>query len=408
MNNSSSFGLCSVLVILMGLMGCSPVGFTSGTARQSEPFPDTDEATEGEEDGSDTPENGSDTPEEGSDEPEEGSDEPEEGSDEPEEGSDEPEEGSDEPQDDAEIVSIDLPTVLSCGATYWASIEVRNIGQATWTRADGYKLGTVDDADPLYGPDTRVWLDEADSIAPGQTHTFEFELVAPGSGAVYTTDWQMVHEAVAWFGEATSESVDVSCSSASWCDPLTSSSTTSGFADKTAHGGSFSAAGWQTTSGQDQLLLQLASPLAGSGSLSIDMTNFDPPSQYTGTKHQIINMYTSDDGSQGVFQSDEAWWNIRTGTNYGTGFKILAAPNGGNSREEARLIENATWNPSQTYTFTVSWDANDLDVFLDGVHLQSLGFHGRARPLEHIFIGKDNVYNGQVGPIYSNLCVSNT
>ena len=285
---------------------------------------------------------------------------------------------------------------------------MRNTGQSTWTRAAGYKLGTVDDEDPFYGPDTRVWLDESDSVAPGQTHTFEFELVAPGSGAVYTTDWQMVHEAVTWFGEATSQSVDVSCSAASWCDPLTSSSANSGFTAKTAHGGSFSAAGWQTTSGQDQLLLQLASPLAGSGSLSIDVTNFDPSSQYTGTKHQIINMYTSDDGSQGVFQSDEAWWNIRTGTNYGTGFKILAAPNGGNSREEARLIENATWNPSQTYTFTVSWDANDLDVFLDGVHLQSLGFHGRARPLEHIFIGKDNVYSGQVGPIYSNLCVSNT
>jgi len=52
---------------------------------------------------------------------------------------------------------------------------------------------------------------------------------------------------------------------------------------------------------------------------------------YSSEKHQIINMYTSDDGSQGVFDTDEAWWNLRTGTNYGTGLNLLAAPNGGDS-----------------------------------------------------------------------------
>jgi hypothetical protein len=412
------FGL---VLLILGALGCSPLGLTSSTGTQGhQPIDDEEQGSEEQGSEEQSSEEDEDDLNEGNEESEDESDAPDDESDapddEPDAPDDEPDAPDDEPedsgsgavaQDAAELVSVDLPTELTCATTYSASIEMRNTGLATWTRAGGYKLGTVDDSDPFYN-DTRVWLDEGDSVAPGQTHTFEFELSAPNSATVYTTDWQMVHEAVAWFGDTTSESIDVTCSATTWCDPLTGSSATSGFADKTVNGGNFSAAGWQTTSSQDQLLLQLDVPLGSTGSLSIDVSNFDPTTQYTGTKHQIINMYTTDDGSQGVFQSDEAWWNIRTGSNYGTGFKILAAPNGGDSREEARLIENASWNPNQTYTFTVSWDAQSLDVYVDGAHLENLGFHGRVRPLEYIFIGKDNVYDGQVGPIYSNLCVSNT
>ena len=136
------------------------------------------------------------------------------------------------------------------------------------------------------------------------------------------------------------------------------------------------------------------------------MTNFDPVTQYTSDKHQIINMYTSNDGSQAVFDTDEAWWNIRTGTNYYTGFKFLASPRGGDEREEVRLIESATWNPADLHTFRVEWDSADVHVYLDGVYLDTLAFDGRIEPLQTIFVGKDNVYLGQVGPIYSNLRVT--
>ncbi len=58
----------------------------------------------------------------------------------------------------------------------------------------------------------RVWLDEADAVGPGQEHSFVLPLVAPEdwSGAT-TTDWQMVHEGVRWFGEETAALIDVSC-----------------------------------------------------------------------------------------------------------------------------------------------------------------------------------------------------
>jgi len=113
----------------------------------------------------------------------------------------------------------------------------------------------------------------------------------------------------------------VECAVQTYSDPLTDATLQPGFDDKNVNGGSFSAAGWQTTSGNDQLRLTLTSPVHGDGMFEIDVTNFDPVTQYSGDKHQIINMYTSTDGSQAVFNTDEAWWNIRTGTNYYTGFQ---------------------------------------------------------------------------------------
>ncbi len=307
------------------------------------------------------------------------------------------------PEDDATLVAAALPTALDCGASFSASVELLNTGTATWTRAAGYKLGTVDDEDPFWGDDPRVWLPEEGSVAPGESHVFTFELIALPAPDTYVTDWQMVHEGVTWFGEQASSSVVVTCSIQTYVEPLTDASPAAGFASMDVDGGSFSAAGWQTTSDDDQLVIALDAPIWGDATFEIDVTNFDPTSQYASAKHQIINMYTSDNGSQDVFSSTEAWWNIRTGNNYGTGIKVLAAPNGGGSRTEDRFIEDAAWNPSDVHTYTVEWDATQLHVYLDGDWLWSTDFSGRVEPLQYIFLGKDNVYVGQVGPIYSNL-----
>jgi hypothetical protein len=309
-------------------------------------------------------------------------------------------------QDDAQLVAVDLPTEMACDATYPASVEMRNTGLATWDYQDGYKLGAVNDEDSLYGPDVRVWIPEGVSVAPGETFVFEFDLTAPQATSDYLTDWQMVHEGVQWFGETTQETVSVSCGTLTYCDPLTDSVLQAGFSDKSVSGGRFTAAGWQTTGDNDQLLLAMNSPMSGDGVLEVEVSNFDPQSQYTGTKHQIINMYTSDNGSQDVFDTTEAWYNIRTGTNYGTGLKFLAAPNGGDSREEARLIESASWDPNDVHTLRVEWDATDVRLYLNGSELVSLGFAARVQPLQHIFLGTDNVYSAQIGPVYSNLCIT--
>jgi hypothetical protein len=309
-------------------------------------------------------------------------------------------------EDASEVVSAIFPTEIPCGTTAVASVEMRNTGTATWTEAEGYRLGTVDDEDPLHPHAGRLVLPDDVSVAPGETYLFTIELTAPVEEGDFLTDWQMVHELVCWFGEVASETVSVPCPVQTFTDPLTDASVQTGFDDKVVTGGSFSAAGWQTTGSSDRLRLRLTSPIHGDGSLEVDVSNFDPVTQYANDKHQIINMYTTELATQGVFSTDEAWWNIRTGTNYSTGFKFLAAPNGGDSREEVRLIESATWDPADVHTFRVEWDAVEIHVYLDGAHLDTLAFDGRVQPLQYVFVGKDNVYLGQVGPIYSNLRVT--
>jgi hypothetical protein len=153
-------------------------------------------------------------------------------------------------------------------------------------------------------------------------------------------------------------------------------------------------------------MIALDTPIFGSGSLELDVTNFDPATQYSGPKHQVLNLYTSDNGSQDVFGTDEAWWNLRTGTNYGSGVKFLASPLGGGNRDEARILDGTTWFPGDLHTWTITWDSTDISILLDGSVLVTLPFAGRVQPMQYIFIGKDNVYAGQAGPIYSNLRVT--
>jgi hypothetical protein len=111
----------------------------------------------------------------------------------------------------AEVASADLPTALDCGASYPARVTMKNIGTASWTRAAGYKLGMVDDSDPFFGADTRVWLDENATVLPGATHEFKFLLTAPGQAGDLVTDWRMVQEGVEWFGAIAKSPVKVAC-----------------------------------------------------------------------------------------------------------------------------------------------------------------------------------------------------
>lgn len=120
------------------------------------------------------------------------------------------------PVDDAEIVRSTLPSTLACGESTTATVTVRNVGTAVWTRASGFKLGAVDDSDPFVGPDPRVWLGDGDSVPPGATWTFTLDMTAPDEAGSYITDWRMVHEAVRWFGQVEAAMVEVECSAQAW------------------------------------------------------------------------------------------------------------------------------------------------------------------------------------------------
>lgn len=156
----------------------------------------------------DGPEDSEDAPEDSQDQ--DGSDDSEAPT-EPADG-DEPEEEEGRPEGDAAVlVSATLPTAMACGDVSPARVTMRNVGTTTWSRDSAYKLGMVDDEDPFYSADTRVWLPEGIEVPPGNTWTFTFEMSAPGADGVYISDWQMVREYVGWFGDVVDTEVNVAC-----------------------------------------------------------------------------------------------------------------------------------------------------------------------------------------------------
>lgn len=122
--------------------------------------------------------------------------------------------------DDAVMVSVSFPGAIACGESATATVLMRNSGTTTWTPEGGYKLGAVGDEDPLVVGDVRVWLDEGVAVAPGQEHEFSVPLVAPGAAGDHLSDWQMVREGVAWFGQQASGQVQVTCEEIEYPLPL--------------------------------------------------------------------------------------------------------------------------------------------------------------------------------------------
>ncbi len=103
---------------------------------------------------------------------------------------------------DATFVSQDVPRQLAAGEARRVSVTMRNTGSATWTRAGLYRLGSQNPQDNGTWGIGRVELG-ADAVAPGQSTTFSFDIVAPVAPRVYDFQWRMVQENVEWFGAFT-------------------------------------------------------------------------------------------------------------------------------------------------------------------------------------------------------------
>jgi hypothetical protein len=100
------------------------------------------------------------------------------------------------------FVSQSVPTVMDVGLSYNVAITMKNNCSATWT-PDRYKLGSENPQDNWTWGFNRVYLPSDVSIAPGDTHTFNFTVTAPQTPGFYNFQWRMVEEGVQWFGEFT-------------------------------------------------------------------------------------------------------------------------------------------------------------------------------------------------------------
>jgi RHS repeat-associated protein len=84
------------------------------------------------------------------------------------------------------------------GQAYNATVKMKNSGTTTWTAAANYRLGSANPLGNSRWGRTRVTLPA--STAPGATATFNFSVTAPTTPGDYSFQWQMVEEAVEWFG----------------------------------------------------------------------------------------------------------------------------------------------------------------------------------------------------------------
>ncbi|HEX7314762.1 MAG TPA: hypothetical protein VF297_12625 [Pyrinomonadaceae bacterium] len=103
----------------------------------------------------------------------------------------------------AAFVAQTVPAQMTAGLIYNVSVTMKNTGSTTWTRAGEYKLGAQNPQDTSRWGTTRVELTPADSIAPGATKRFDFQVRAPATTGTQPFQWRMLREFVEWFGDFT-------------------------------------------------------------------------------------------------------------------------------------------------------------------------------------------------------------
>ncbi|KRD74977.1 hypothetical protein ASE43_17475 [Lysobacter sp. Root983] len=103
----------------------------------------------------------------------------------------------------AQYVAQSFPGSIAPGQAMSVSVQMRNTGNAPWTDADVYRLGSQAPADNTEWGLHRVAV--AGSVAPGEVATFNFTIVGPQSdtGQTRYVQWRMVRDGVTWFGDQT-------------------------------------------------------------------------------------------------------------------------------------------------------------------------------------------------------------
>jgi hypothetical protein len=101
----------------------------------------------------------------------------------------------------AQYVSQSVPGTMVNGQGYGVSVTMLNTGSNTWTQSAGYQLISLNPQDSMRWGLSRVSL--PNSVAPGDSVTFNFTVVAPGYGGWSAFQWQMFKEGTGAFGEQT-------------------------------------------------------------------------------------------------------------------------------------------------------------------------------------------------------------
>jgi hypothetical protein len=182
-------------------------------------------------------------------------------------------------------------------------------------------------------------------------------------------------------------------------------------------GGQFvNGGGWQVTGVNDMIVYDLGRYVE-SGICEVRVRNFSPSAQNTYDRHHFLSMFRNPWGNHHPVENQETVWDLHAGFNYDPGVKMLSWTYVANEIE-TRVLDS--WNLSQTYQIKVIWNDNQLQYFRDGV-LYATHTHTDAMQLRYLYIGRDltvsadlvtnfqnNQYPAVIGPIYSNIVVTET
>ena len=106
--------------------------------------------------------------------------------------------------DAARVLAAAIPESVSPGVPAPVRVTMRNTGRSSWTREAGHALAPLADAAVL--APGRVGLPSGRPVAPGETVTFSFSLVAPREGE-FLAEWRLATEEGTRFGPTLSRTV---------------------------------------------------------------------------------------------------------------------------------------------------------------------------------------------------------
>lgn len=105
------------------------------------------------------------------------------------------------PSNQAQFISQSVKGIMTASEFTTVSITMKNVGTTTWTAGSLYRLGSQNPQDNMIWGLNRVML--PNSVPPGATVTFTFDVFAPAKSGTYNFQWRMVQDGVEWFGPLT-------------------------------------------------------------------------------------------------------------------------------------------------------------------------------------------------------------
>lgn len=117
------------------------------------------------------------------------------------------------PSNQSTLISFTYPSQVTAGQSFQATVVMRNSGETTWQSTAHnptmpHRLGSTNPTDNVVWGLHRVEATTS-PVPPGNDATFVINATAPSSSGVKTFDWQMVQDAVEWFGAVASGIITV-------------------------------------------------------------------------------------------------------------------------------------------------------------------------------------------------------